>query len=103
LVELASDGLSSKRNGRRKAVRVLVNIVLNGNWLLRPFARESWNISHKHLGEVKEILENLVTIFLECGEWLLGKDGVWRAELCDACFKNEHRQHSFRLAELAAS
>ena len=55
----ASDGLSRKRNRRRKAVRAFVSIVLNGNWLLRSFARESWNISHKDLGEVKEILEKL--------------------------------------------
>jgi hypothetical protein len=38
-------------------VRAFLNIVLNGDWLRKPRAGESRNISHGHPGEVKEILK----------------------------------------------
>jgi hypothetical protein len=41
---------------------------LNGDRFRKLRAGESRNISHGHPGEVKEILKNLVTILLDCGD-----------------------------------
>jgi len=43
-------------------------MVLNGDRLDELRAGESRNISHGHPGEVKEILKDLVTILLDCGD-----------------------------------
>ncbi len=61
VAELASDGLRRTTNGRIKAVRAFLDIVLNSasDQLGRLRAGESCNISHGHLGEVKEILKKL--------------------------------------------
>jgi hypothetical protein len=61
LAELVSDGLRKTTSGRMKAIKVFFNIVLNPptSRLIRLPDGESWNISHEHIGEVKEILKKL--------------------------------------------
>jgi hypothetical protein len=61
LAELGSNRLSRTTSGRMKAIKVFFNIVLNppNSRLVRLRAGESCNISHGHIGEVKEILKKL--------------------------------------------
>src|ERR1700754_1043286 len=65
------DELRRKRNGRIRAVRALLNIVLNGDRLRKLLSGEGRNISHGPPAEVKAILKNLVTILLEMLSGLL--------------------------------
>jgi hypothetical protein len=56
-------------------VRAFLNIVLNGDWLRKLRAGESRNISHRHPGEVKEILKESGDDSFGNDEELFGDDG----------------------------